>query len=249
MEAPNAYNLNREINHLWRSVKPGDVVTFGCYIKTAAGTGNAGIIGFDVYGPTSRILEIHPCTPQTSIWNIVNGVPTQGGTVTYVPYGSDWTLLEFTVTIPTTVYSYNDFGEAITPQQIAGLIPWLGGVWNGRDSYPNIWHADAYFYINPTDDPPDTITITASSDGHSALSSEGAVSVAYGGSKTFTWTLDEGYIIDTITVDSVAVGNTGSYTFLNCVANHTIVITSKLGSPASVNIKAISQNLRRLNGE
>ena len=150
LEAPNAYNLYREVNFNYIAVSPGDVVRFGVWIKTAAGTGDAGIIGFDVYGDVSRILEVHSCTPQADIWNIVDGVPTQGGTNLYVSYGSDWTWLQFEVTIPSTTYTYSDYGTPISPQQISGIIPWMGGVWNGRASYPNIWFADAELYVNPT---------------------------------------------------------------------------------------------------
>jgi hypothetical protein len=161
--------------------------------------------------------------------------------------GDAWHLLEWDVVVPLKTYTQNYEAVAITPQQICGVILWLD-CRNVADA-ANAWFADPVLYINPTDDPPDTVTITASSDAHCVLDSEGAVSVAYGGSKTFTWTLDEGYIINGIAVDSAAVGNTGSYTFSNVVANHTIAITSVLGSAPSVNIKAISQTLRRLNGE
>jgi hypothetical protein len=147
----NMYNPYREINGEYISVQPGDVVRFKVWVKTAAGTGNAAIIGFDVYGDVNRILEIHTCTPQTAIWNIVNDIPTQGGSKIYIPYGiSDWTLLTLDVTIPDLIYTHDDFGNPITSQQIKGLIPWMGGVWNGRADFPDIWFADAELYINPT---------------------------------------------------------------------------------------------------
>jgi hypothetical protein len=160
--------------------------------------------------------------------------------------GDDWTLLEWDVVVPLKTYTQNYEAVTISPQQISGVILWLD-CRNVADA-ANAWFADPALYINPTDTPPDTITITASSDANCALNSEGAVSVAYGGSKTFTWTTGEGYIIDAITVDSAAVGNTGSYTFSNCVANHTIAITAKLGSPAAVSIAALRM-VRMLNGE
>jgi hypothetical protein len=149
VEAPNSFDLYREIDSDWITVKPGDHVVFRCWVKTASETGNAAIIGFDVYGTSNRILEIHPCTPQSAIWNIVNTVPLQGGTPTYIPYGSDWSLLTMDVVIPSTFYTHDDFGNSISSQQIAGFIPWVGGVWNGRSSYPNVWFADAELYINP----------------------------------------------------------------------------------------------------
>jgi hypothetical protein len=151
LEQQNAYNLYREINFDYTSIGPGDHVVFKVWIKTAAGTGNAGIIGFDA-GNSVRILEVQPRSPQEDVWNIVADVPVQGGTAVYVPYGSDWTQLVLDVTIPDTVYTHSDTGASIAPQQISGCFPWFGGVWNGRASYPNIWFADAELYINPTDE-------------------------------------------------------------------------------------------------
>jgi hypothetical protein len=242
LEAPNEFNPYREVNNKWFAVRPGDVVFFRAIVKTDAGEGNAAIIGFDVYGPTSRILEVHKCTPQTAIWNLVDGVPTQGGTANYVEYGTDWTILEFYVTIPSTVYSFDDFGNPITPQQITGLIPWVGGVWNGRESYPDVWFANAELFVNPStlDNPPVTQTITASvSGGNGAISPTGAVSVAYGGSQSFTWTPDEGYVLDELTVDSVATSNSGSYTFWNVQDDHTITVSFAEGEAPAVAIAAI----------
>jgi len=103
-------------------------------------------------------------------------------------------------------------------------------------------------YINPTETPPDTVNITASSDANSTIAPTGVVAVAYGSNKTFTYTADEGYVVDSVSVDSSAVGITGSYTFLNVVNTHTIAVTAASGSPPSVNIKAIMA-LRNLNGE
>jgi len=148
LTAPNNYNPYREVNNDWIAVHPNDHVVFTCLVKTASGTGNAGIIGFDAYGSSSRILEVHTCTPQTAIWNMKNGVPVQGGISTYIPYSSDWTRLTLDVVIPSTTYSYNDFSQSIPTQQISGIIPWVGGGWNGQSSYPNIWFVDAELFIN-----------------------------------------------------------------------------------------------------
>jgi hypothetical protein len=98
------------------------------------------------------------------------------------------------------------------------------------------------------DPPPATITITASDDAHSTIGPSGAVSVTYGTNKTFTYVADGSYVIDSVTVDSVTQEITGSYTFINAIADHTIVVTSVLGSPPVVNIKAIVVH-RILNGE
>ena len=153
--ARNTYNLWREINQQWIRVNPGDHVIMRCWIKTDPSTNNyrGGIFGFDVYGDSNRILEVTPRNPQSSIWNIVNSVPTEGGSVIYVPYGSGWTQLTIDVTIPSTTYTHDDYGKSISPQKISGLIPWVGGNWFKSDGTTietaNIWFADVEFYINP----------------------------------------------------------------------------------------------------
>ena len=45
-----------------------------------------------------------------------------------------------------------------------------------------------------------------------------------GGSRTFTITADEGYVVADVLVDGVSVGPVGSYTFSNVRANHTISV-------------------------
>lgn len=144
----NAVGYN-EANSWWTRVYPGDVVYFGAWIKSESYPVGAGaIFGFDCYGPSDRILEVHPRIPQTAIWDIVDGVPTAGGTPIYVPYGNDWTWLEFQVTIPATVYSYDNYGAPITPQQIIGFIPWLGASWNYGET-AQVWFSETTLYINP----------------------------------------------------------------------------------------------------
>ena len=91
-------------------------------------------------------------------------------------------------------------------------------------------------------------TITASSDGNSTIDPTGAVQVLSGSNKTFTFTADGGYVIDSVTVDSEAVAVTATYNFYNVVAAHTIAITAAAGAPPSAAIAAISVS-RMLNGE
>lgn len=150
-------NPAREVNNVYQSVAVNDRVYFECYIKTnPSPIGAGGIIGFDVYGTLGdRILEVHPCTPQTAIWNIVNGIPVQGGTVIYVPYGRDWTLLSFGVTIPTTLYTHDDWGNPLSrgAQQIGNMVPWLTAS-KAQGESASVWFADALLQRNPSVTPP-----------------------------------------------------------------------------------------------
>ena len=64
-----------------------------------------------------------------------------------------------------------------------------------------------------------SITVTAGSGGSISPTSASVVS---GGSKNFTITPDEGYVISNVLVDGKSVGAIGSYTFSNVKAAHSI---------------------------
>ncbi|MDV7396144.1 hypothetical protein RZS08_32425, partial [Arthrospira platensis SPKY1] len=67
-----------------------------------------------------------------------------------------------------------------------------------------------------------TYTIMASAGTGGSINPEGAISVNYGGSQSFTITPDTGYAIADVLVDGVSVGAVGSYTFSNVMADHSI---------------------------
>lgn len=72
-----------------------------------------------------------------------------------------------------------------------------------------------------------TYTITPSVDGEGGtISPSTAVTVDEGEDKTFTFTPNDGYELDTVKVDGAAVPVSGtSYTFTNVTANHTITVS------------------------
>lgn len=72
-----------------------------------------------------------------------------------------------------------------------------------------------------------THTITASAGANGSISPNGAVTVADGGSQSFTITADNGYEIDDVKVDGTSQGAIATYTFSNVVADHTIEATFK----------------------
>lgn len=67
-----------------------------------------------------------------------------------------------------------------------------------------------------------TYTVTASAGTGGSISPSGSVSVAQGGSQTFTITANTGYTIAAVLVDGSSIGAVSSYTFTNVTANHTI---------------------------
>ena len=70
-------------------------------------------------------------------------------------------------------------------------------------------------------------TITATAGAHGSISPSGNVEVMEGSSQIFVITAEDGYEIDSLTVDGKAVDAATSYTFENVAAAHTIAVTFK----------------------
>ncbi|WP_285575487.1 kelch repeat-containing protein [Geothrix limicola] len=85
-----------------------------------------------------------------------------------------------------------------------------------------------------------TFTLTASAGANGSISPNGAVSVNYGASQTFTITPNAGYQIAGVTVDGLAQGAIASYTFSNVLTNHTISATF---SPLPTNTLTVALGL------
>jgi len=72
------------------------------------------------------------------------------------------------------------------------------------------------------------LTITASAGSNGNILPSGTSTVNCGGSQTYTFTPNSGYSIDQVLVDNVnnsSAVSSGSYTFSNVTANHTISVT------------------------
>lgn len=86
----------------------------------------------------------------------------------------------------------------------------------------------------------DVFTITATSGENGAISPNGTLDIAAGSTQVFTFLPSSGYVLDTVTVDDVAVPvSENIYTFENVTGNHTIHATFKLVPPAP-NLKEAS---------
>jgi len=70
-----------------------------------------------------------------------------------------------------------------------------------------------------------TYTITATQGAHGTISPAGATVVNAGANQAYTITPDAGYHIVDVTTDEGSQGTSGSYTFTNVQANHTITAT------------------------
>ena len=71
-------------------------------------------------------------------------------------------------------------------------------------------------------------TITASAGSGGSISESGNIEIEDGSSKTFTFSANEGYVIDTVLVDGTDIGKVNSYTFANVTSNHTLSVTFKI---------------------
>ena len=71
-------------------------------------------------------------------------------------------------------------------------------------------------------------TITATAEAHGSISPSGNVEVVEGSSQIFVITAEDGYEIESLTVDGKSVDAVTSYTFENVTAAHTIAVTFKL---------------------
>jgi hypothetical protein len=83
-------------------------------------------------------------------------------------------------------------------------------------------------------------TINASAGSNGSITPGGAVLVASGANQAFTISADAGYHIVDVLADGVSQGATGSYTFINVTANHTIsatfaINTYTIGASAGAN--------------
>jgi hypothetical protein len=89
--------------------------------------------------------------------------------------------------------------------------------------------------------PPTIYTITASAGSGGNISPSGSVSVTAGGSQTFTFTPLSNYEINQVLVDgvnNVIAVYSGSYSFSNVTANHSISVSFKQKQPTTYTITA-----------
>ncbi|MDR3218071.1 MAG: T9SS type A sorting domain-containing protein [Dysgonamonadaceae bacterium] len=86
-----------------------------------------------------------------------------------------------------------------------------------------------------------TYTITASAGSNGSISPNGSRTVSQGGSQTFTFTPNTGYEINQVLVDGVnnaSAVSSGTYTFTNVTANHTISVSFKQKATPTYTITA-----------
>lgn len=69
--------------------------------------------------------------------------------------------------------------------------------------------------------------IVATAGANGSITPAGTTEVNYGATQTYTITPDDGYVVETVTVDGLNMGAVSAYTFYNVTANHQISVTFK----------------------
>ena len=149
----------REIDGAWINVKPGDHIYYAIWAKTAAyDNWNApynGIrMGFDAY-VTSYVPELGRTCTGVSRPNAGHPSDAENG-LPYnqkhwqIPWGTDWTLLYWDITMPTTqVTSLEQDGRdyACNPAYISQIV----AIVDAREVEDNAyaWFSEPVLYINP----------------------------------------------------------------------------------------------------
>ena len=112
---------------------------------------------------------------------------------------------------------YNPQGELY--QELAKeVIEGLGIEYTNEAPKPTTLHLTI---INPS------YSIMAEAGANGSISPSGTTTVEKGTEKTFTFTPNKGYVVDTVTVDGKNVGSVSEYSFSNITGNHTISVTFK----------------------
>ena len=127
-----------------------------------------------------------------------------------------------------TFYFYPDTGYEIDQVLVDGVNDDTA-VSTGNYTF-NYVTADHTISVSFKQNPVSLYTINASADSGGSIFPSGSVSVNQGDSQTFTFSPNTNYLIDDVLVDGVSYAPaiaSGSYTFTNVTANHTISVSFK----------------------
>jgi hypothetical protein len=155
-----------EVDSTQITVKPGDHIVMGCYIKTGTYSPDSWVtFGFDfhtTYNGLSWITGYNSSAelafPQLS--QIVEGAQGDKLGVTFtgdypvaVGYGSDWTLVKMDFTVPTATYYYVFDGSGTSTYVAEGVHPDSIICWTANTGNGEAWFSEPFLYVNPSIDP------------------------------------------------------------------------------------------------
>jgi hypothetical protein len=202
---------------------------------------------------TSTNLKISAATTSTSKYNDVIGTssslvvnsalvaPTASAAPTAAYAGQSISLSMPTPTTGTSPYSYE---WKVSSDNGVNYNDIPSGASSQNPSYVTVSAANLKFEVIITDNTgahvtsnvvPVTvnqITITPSHDGHSSITPNTVQNIAYGGSKSFTYSADVGYSLSVLVDGGPISLNTypTSYTFSSVSQSHTIAVSSVINT-------------------
>jgi len=130
-------------------------------------------------------------------------------------------------TTPSAGFHEYDYGSVVNLSASASASSTFDG-WSGDIESGNIVTMDGNKSVTATFTLK-TYTITATAGENGSISPSGDTTVNYGSDQVYTFTPEDGYEVDTVTVDGESTTVTGNtYTFTNVMSAHTINVTFKV---------------------
>lgn len=167
------------------------------------------------YSETGVTPSASPFTPSVTTFTITATAGT-GGTV--IPAGAtvaaQGSSVEYTIT--------PDTGYNIATLTIDGSSTATSTTYTFGNIQQNHTIAATFVAIPP---PPGTFAITATAGANGTVTPAGITNVTQGGSQMYTITPNSGYNIATLTIDSVSIATSTTYTFTDVQTTHTINAT------------------------
>lgn len=187
-----------EVDGAWIPVSPNMHVVAGVWVKTgffnSSNLQAGACFGFDFLGQTdlghgilgssANMQASHPDGAERSYGdpnvcgytiNGENGMTQTDGLVCRVPYGKDWTLIQWDFYVPSAYYDYvwtgSYQGVQCSPAQIDYMV-----FWTGVEDGGTAWFSEPYAYVNPS---PDLHTPSPNSSSNSSLTSSSVSSSPY----------------------------------------------------------------------
>ncbi len=204
-------------NVTWNSSNPSVAIVSPTGLITAVAAGTA-TITVDASGKTATCIVT--VTAASTVYMITatagpNGYISPSGAVS-VNSGDNQT---FTFT-PNSGY--------VIDQVLVNGTNNAGAVSAGSYTFTGVASAGQTIHVTFKSAAPSTYTITAIAGLNGSISPSGIVSVNSGGGQTFTITPNSGYRIDQVLIDGInnpTAVSSGSHTFSNVTANHTIAVS------------------------
>jgi hypothetical protein len=232
---------NTAVDFWGPNVNPGDTIVMSCWIKTAGTTPTAyagARMCFDYYDTSDKRIAGSNCLNDAITGDYTTHTDLQIDQ-TYVKWGSDWTYVEWSFTVPDKVVYDDGSNKYSIPGRI---VPWLQ-IWTSLTQYPSgaytAWFSDFQLTKNEVKNM-GKITFNGSVSAQAALGEIVSVSVTKpdGTKDVFNATTDANKAF-TVSKDYVA----GNYSVIVSVPADTIYKAATSGS-VSFNVGLVDRTIQ-----